>query len=279
MTTVRYCVNGKLVSGIAPTNRGFAYGDGIFRTMRLLEGELQDWPLHYQTLVADCSKIQIVCPSAELLMQEFKYFMASASEEETQFSIIKIIITRGEGARGYAPPAVCEPTRVLVQSPLPNYPAEIYANGVALYNCQTRLAHQPILAGIKHLNRLENVLARAEHKDPRFFDGLLQDYDGNVIEAVSGNLFIRKEGVVMTPALDSCGVAGVMRQKILDWYRTQGQPVVIAPLSIEDVLQAEAVVIVNSVYGVLQVTQIDEHVMAADHWAQELRSQLHFVIH
>lgn len=279
MTTVRYCVNGKLVSGIAPTNRGFAYGDGVFRTMRLLDGELQDWPLHYQTLVADCSKIQIVCPSAELLMQEFKYFMALASEEETQFSIIKIIITRGEGARGYAPPAVCEPTRVLVQSPLPNYPAEIYVNGVALYSCQTRLAHQPLLAGIKHLNRLENVLARAEHKDPRFFDGLLQDYDGNVIEAVSGNLFIRKEGVVMTPALDSCGVAGVMRQKILDWYRTQGQPVLIAPLSIEDVLQAEAVVIMNSVYGVLQVAQIDEHVMAADHWAQELRSQLHFVIH
>jgi 4-amino-4-deoxychorismate lyase len=279
MTTVRYCVNGKLVSGIAPTNRGFAYGDGVFRTMRLLDGELQDWPLHYQTLVADCSKIQIVCPSAELLMQEFKYFMASASEEETQFSIIKIIITRGEGARGYAPPAVCEPTRVLVQSPLPNYPAEIYANGVALYGCQTRLAHQPILAGIKHLNRLENVLARAEHKDPRFFDGLLQDYDGNVIEAVSGNLFIRKEGVVMTPALDSCGVAGVMRQKILDWYRTQGQPVVIAPLSIEDVLQAEAAVIVNSVYGVLQVARIDEHVIAADQWAQELRSLLHFVIH
>lgn len=279
MTTVRYCVNGKLVSGIAPTNRGFAYGDGIFRTMRLLEGELQDWPLHYQTLVADCSKIQIVCPSAELLMQEFKYFMASASEEETQFSIIKIIITRGEGARGYAPPAVCEPTRVLVQSPLPNYPAEIYANGVALYSCQTRLAHQPLLAGIKHLNRLENVLARAEHKDPRFFDGLLQDYDGNVIEAVSGNLFIRKESVVMTPALDSCGVAGVMRQKILDWYRTQGQPVLIAALSIDDVLQAEAVVIVNSVYGVLQVAQIDEHVMAADHWAQALRSQLQFVIH
>lgn len=279
MTTVRYCVNGKLVSGIAPTNRGFAYGDGIFRTMRLLDGELQDWPLHYQTLVADCSKIQIVCPSAELLMQEFKYFMASASEEDTQFSIIKIIITRGEGARGYAPPAVCEPTRVLIQSPLPNYPDEIYTNGVALYSCQTRLAHQPILAGIKHLNRLENVLARAEHKDPRFFDGLLQDYDGHVIEAVSGNLFIRKEGVVMTPALDSCGVAGVMRQKILDWYRTQGQPVVIAPLSIEDVLQAEGVVIVNSVYGVLQVAQIDEHVMAADHWAQQLRSQLHFVIH
>ena len=279
MTTVRYCVNGKLVNGIAPTNRGFAYGDGVFRTMRLLQGELQDWPLHYQTLVADCSKIQIVCPSAELLMQEFKYFMASANEEETQFSIIKIIITRGDGARGYAPPAICEPTRVFVQSPLPVYPPEIYHEGVALYTCQTRLAHQPLLAGIKHLNRLENVLARAELKDPRFFDGLLRDYENHVIEAVSSNLFIRKGGLVMTPALDQCGVSGVMRQKILDWYKTQGQQVVVTSLLIENLLEAEAVVIANSVYGVLQVSQIDDQAMATNDWAKELRSHLNYVVH
>lgn len=279
MTTVRYCVNGKLVNGIAPTNRGFAYGDGVFRTMRLLQGELQDWPLHYQTLVADCSKIQIVCPSAELLMQEFKYFMASANEEETQFSIIKIIITRGDGARGYAPPAICEPTRVFVQSPLPEYPPEIYHEGIALYTCQTRLAHQPLLAGIKHLNRLENVLARAELKDPRFFDGLLRDYDNHVIEAVSGNLFILKGGLVMTPALEQCGVSGVMRQKILDWYKTQGQPVVVTSLLIENLLEAEAVVIANSVYGVLQVSQIDDQAMATNDWAKELRSHLNYVVH
>lgn len=279
MTTVRYCINGKLVNGIAPTNRGFAYGDGVFRTMRLLNGELQDWPLHYQTLVADCSKIQIVCPSAELLMQEFKYLMASASEEDTQFSILKMMITRGEGARGYAPPSVSEPTRVLIQSPLPDYPPEIYAAGVALYTCQTRLAYQPLLAGIKHLNRLENVLARAELKDRRFFDGLMRDYDDKVIEAVSGNLFIRKDGIVMTPALNSCGVAGVMRQKILDWYKTQGQPVQVTALTMEDLRNAEAVIITNSIYGVLQVSNIDEQEIATNHWAKELRSQLHFVTH
>jgi 4-amino-4-deoxychorismate lyase len=279
MITVRYCVNGKLVNGIAPTNRGFAYGDGVFRTMRLLNGELQDWPQHYQTLVADCSKIQIVCPSAELLMQEFKYFMSSATEEETQFGIIKIMITRGEGARGYAPPAICEPTRVFVQSALPVYPPEIYSNGVALYTCQTRLAKQPLLAGIKHLNRLENVLARAELKDPRFFDGVLRDYDDHVIEAVSGNLFVYKNGLVMTPILEQAGVAGVMRQKIIDWYKTLGQPVVTATLTMENLLDADAVVIANSVYGVLQVLQIDEHVIASNHWAKELRSHLHYVIH
>ncbi|MDP8567140.1 aminodeoxychorismate lyase [Methylophilus aquaticus] len=276
MTTVRYCVNGKLVAGVSPTNRGFAYGDGIFRTMRLLDGELVDWPLHYQTLVADCSKIQMVCPSAEFLMQEFKYFMASAEANTRLASVIKIIITRGEGARGYAPPAICEPTRVFVQSPMPVYPSEIYTQGVALYTCQTRLAYQPVLAGIKHLNRLENVLARAELKDPRFFDGLLLDYDNQVIEAVSGNLFIRKADTVFTPALDSCGVAGVMRQKILDWYKTQGQAVIVAPIDKAALLDADAVVVVNSVYGILQVSQIDEQRLATDDWAGQLRLRLNY---
>lgn len=279
MSSVRYCVNGRLVAGVAPTNRGFAYGDGIFRTMRLINGELQDWPLHYQTLVADCCKLQIVCPSAELLMQEFKYFMSTANEDERQGSIVKIVITRGDGARGYAPPAICEPTRVFVQSPLPIYPPEIYSTGVALYTCQTRLAQQPLLAGIKHLNRLENVLARAELKDPRFFDGLLLDYSEHVIEAVSGNLFIRKDGLVLTPALTDCGVAGVMRQKVIDWYKTQGQQVVVTSLHRENLLAADAVVVTNSVYGVCQVIRIDEIELNQDDWAAQLRAHLHYVVH
>lgn len=279
MSSVRYCVNGRLVAGVAPTNRGFAYGDGVFRTMRLLDGVLQDWPLHYQTLVADCSKLQIVCPSAELLMQEFKYLMSTANDDEKQGSIVKIIITRGEGARGYAPPAICEPTRVFVQSPLPVYPPEIYSAGVALYTCQTRLAQQPLLAGIKHLNRLENVLARAELKDPRFFDGLLLDYSEQVIEAVSGNLFLRKDGLVFTPALSACGVAGIMRQKVMDWYQTQGQPVVVTSLQHEQLLSADAVVVTNSVYGICQVVRIDDIELPRDDWAAQLRVQLQYVVH
>lgn len=273
MDSVRYCVNGKWVTGVAPTNRGFAYGDGVFRTMRLVDGVLLDWPLHYQTLVADCGKIQLVCPSAELLMQEFKQFMAAADAENSN-SVIKLIITRGEGARGYAPPAICEPTRIFIQSPLPRYPAALHARGVALYLCQTRLAAQPLLAGIKHLNRLENVLARAEQKDPRYFDGLLRDYDDHVIEAVSGNLFISRAGKVLTPDLSRCGVAGVMRQKVIDWYKTQGTPVTIQALSLHDVLSAESVVIVNSIYGVLQVLQLDEQALAHNDWAQQLRAAL-----
>lgn len=279
MSGVHYCINGRIHAEISPLNRGFAYGDGVFRTMRLLQGELQDWPLHYQTLVADCSKLHIVCPSAELLMQELKHLMTALDDTARMASVIKIMITRGEGARGYAPSAISEPSRVLIQSPMPSYPADIYRDGIALYTCQTRLAHQPLLAGIKHMNRLENVLARAELKDPRFFDGLMLDYDHQVIEAVSGNLFIRKGDAVMTPSLTQCGVAGVMRQKLLDWYYTHARVVNVTALTLEDVLSADDVVVCNSIYGVLQVQQIDQHPLASSGWAAALRSQLKFVVY
>lgn len=274
MTTLRYCVNGKLVSGIAPTNRGFAYGDGVFRTMRLQQGVLQDWPLHYQTLVADCSKLHIVCPSAELLMQELKFFVQATAEDNHTSGVIKLMITRGDGARGYAPAPISEPSRIFIQSPMPVYADTVFEHGVALYTCRTRLGHQPLLAGIKHLNRLENVLARAENKDPQFFDGLLMDYQDQVIEAVSGNVFIKQGDRVRTPALDQCGVSGVMRQKMLDWHRTQGVTVEACRLHLADVYSADAVIITNSIYGVLQVNRLDTQTLGHHPWAMALRSQL-----
>lgn len=279
MTTLLYCLNGKLVSGIAPTNRGFAYGDGVFRTMRLHQGVLQDWPLHYQTLVADCTRLQMVCPSAELLMQEFKFFIQATARDTNNDCVVKLIITRGEGARGYAPASISAPSRIFIQSPMPVYSDSMLNEGVALYTCRTRLGHQPLLAGVKHLNRLENVLARAENKDPQFFDGLLLDYQSQVIEAVSGNLFIQRGEQILTPMLDQCGVAGVMRRKILDWYQTQALPVQETRLHLDDLFSADAVIIANSIYGVLQVNRIDEHPLAPQPWALSLRSQLANVAH
>lgn len=277
MSHARFCLNGRVVTGIAATNRGLAYGDGVFRTMRLKNGVLQDWPLHYQTLVADCRQLQIVCPPAELLMQDLKFFMQATQEAAQPENVVKLIITRGEGARGYAPAAISEPSRIFILAPMPEYAPSLWSQGVALYTCCTRLGHQPLLAGVKHLNRLENVLARAENKDPQYFDGLLLDYAGHVIEAVSGNLFIQHQHTIKTPLLDQCGVAGVMRQKILDWYRTQQQPVVQTRLTLQDLYDAEAVIIANSIYGVLQVHHLDETALNVKPWASLLREQFSHV--
>ncbi len=274
MRTEHYCINGQLMANLSTLNRGLAYGDGVFRTMRYTDGIVQHWPLHYQKLVADCQKLAIVCPTAELLMQDTKRLLQATHSEAQRASVLKIIITRGEGGRGYAPAPVSTPDRLLMRLPMPEYPAELFSQGIRLYLCQTRLASQPLLAGIKHLNRLENVLARAETHDPACFDGLLLDYADHVIEAVSGNVFIRINGQVITPSLNTCGVAGVMRQKVIDWYHTQGQPVAVTSISLHTLLSADAVVITNSLYGALQVVQLDQQYWPVDDWARQLRAVL-----
>lgn len=271
---MKSAINGQISDALSPYNRGLAYGDGVFRTMRYDDGVVQDWPLHYQKLVADCQKLSIVCPSADILMQDIKRLLQVESDQVSRASVLKVMITRGEGGRGYAPPSVSTPDRILLHLPLPEYPPEIFSQGVRLYQCQTRLATQPLLAGIKHLNRLENVLARAEPHDPSCFDGLLLDYAGHVIEAVAGNVFIQKNGQVYTPRLDSCGVAGVMRQKVMDWYLTQGHPVIEQSIDLPTLLNADAVIITNSLYGALQVVQLDQYSLPQTHWATQLSAEL-----
>ena len=171
--TPAYIINGSFSQQITPLDRGFAYGDGVFRTMMMRSGLPVDWPLHYQKLVADCAAIGIVCPNAELLMCDFQQLFTIEEIEENRVGVAKIIITRGEGERGYKPPAVTTPTRVVIKSALPQYASNNDENGVYLHLCETRLATQTKLAGVKHLNRLENVLARMEWRDDAIFDGLL----------------------------------------------------------------------------------------------------------
>lgn len=264
-----YLVNGSFDQAISPIDRGFAYGDGIFRTM-LMRNSLPDhWPFHYQKLVADCAAIGIVCPSAELLISDLQQLFAI-----DEIAVAKIVITRGEGARGYAPPAVTTPMRVVIKSPMPQYSVNHIVNGVNLHVCDIRLAHQPKLAGIKHLNRLENVMARMEWHDEHIFDGLLLDQLGNVIECTMSNVFARFGDTLITPDLSLCGVAGITRQHILGLADVLGLSMVVSHLTLEALLKADEVVICNSLYGAFQVSQIGEVIMSKQHLAKTIRSVL-----
>ena len=176
----------------------------MFRTMRVHNGLPVSWPFHYQKLVADCAAIGIVCPSAELLMADFQKLFEKELFLEDSYHAAKIIITRGEGERGYAPPVITVPTRVLIKSNMPKYDLANYEQGVQLRVCDIRLSNQPKLAGIKHLNRLENVMARMEWRDETVFDGLLMDGDGYVIECTMSNVFVRMGSTLMTPDLSQC---------------------------------------------------------------------------
>lgn len=259
-----FLINGSFDQAISAFDRGFAYGDGVFRTLQIRNGLPVNWPLHYQKLVADCAAIGIVCPSAELLMNDLQQLFPVSAFDENETKVAKIIITRGEGDRGYAPPAVTAPTRAVIKSAMPQYAALNYAQGVNLRVCETRLATQPKLAGIKHLNRLENVLARMEWREDAIFDGLLLDQQGHVIECTMSNIFARFDNKLITPALTLCGVAGITRQRILWLESVLNLTVEVTSITLDQLLQADEVIICNSLYGAFQVNSI-----GAKSWPQQ----------
>lgn len=264
-----YLINGSFEQGITPFDRGFAYGDGVFRTLKIDNGQPCHWSLHYQKLVADCATIGIVCPNSDLLISDIELLF---SKKET--AVAKIIITRGESERGYSIPAVTSPTRVMVKSKLPYYEDAFYVDGVALHVCETRLAAQPKLAGIKHLNRLENVLARAEWQDEMIFDGLLLDANDHVIECTMSNIFARFGDDLITPDLSQCGVAGVTRQRVLETAKTFNLNAKEKNLLLSNLLKADEVLISNSLYGVFQVTRIVNKTWKPSPLAYQIRTLL-----
>lgn len=270
MTVPQYLINGRSDVQITPMDRGFAYGDGVFRTLGCSHGKLSFWELHYRKLVEDCNRLDIVCPSADLLLGDIERLPDLESGE----SVIKIVVTRGEGARGYALPALAQPTRVVIKSAYPEYPETNFLKGVSLHLCQVRLGHQPQLAGIKHLNRLENILARMEWNTPEFADGVLMDIDGNVIECTASNLFIRTGGELFTPDLTQCGVAGITRQRILEISSDLGLNAIIAPIPLADMMDADEIIICNSLYGAWQVIDFNNKQWPSQVLASKIRQLL-----
>ena len=264
-------VNGSFSAPISPLDRGFAYGDGVFRTIKIINGLPEHWPMHYQTLFADCSAIGIVCPSADTFISDFKKIF-----DIDEFSaVVKIIVTRGEGERGYNPPAITMPMRVMIKSSMPDYPEVNFSEGVVLHLCDTRIAHQPKLAGIKHLNRLDNVLARMEWHDPKVAEGVMLDMEGNVIECTAANIVARYGDTLITPKLDQCGVAGITRKQILAHAKRLELNTAIERMNLKDLHSADEVVICNSLFGAWQVRKLAGQQWAKQSLAEKLRKALH----
>lgn len=241
-------VNGTVDAGLDPYDRGLAYGDGVFRTLRIRAGHILNWQRHYAKLKADSLALGLTCPSEETLRDDLQILQQADVD-----CIAKVIITRGPG-RGYAPPQPAQINRVVLATPLPIYPQENLSAGVRMILCETRLASQPRLAGIKHLNRLENVLARAEWQDPEIAEGLMLDMHGNVIEGTYTNVFMLLDGVLYTPALRRCGVAGVERERILELSNELNLKLAVQDLPLHYFIQADEILLCNSLIGVWQVS-------------------------
>lgn len=248
MTTL---INGIPCDTISVDDRGLLYGDGVFRTMLWRNGKLQQWPRHYAKLRKDCLTLNLPCPAEALLRQELDHITRNAQD-----GIVKILVTRGRSQRGYAPAPYPVVTRILSLNPLPVYPDAYSKSGVRLHLCQLRLAHQPKLAGAKHLNRLENVLAAAEWDSPEIAEGLLLDQSDNVIEGARSNLFMVKDGELLTPDLSRCGVAGVTRERLIEHAAVLGLRCRITNISLPELQQADEIFLVNSVIGLWPVREM-----------------------
>lgn len=246
-------VNGAPADSIPADDRGFAYGDGIFRTLPMRAGKPALWKRHYAKLAADCLALNITPPAESLLKQDLQFiarYMADCA--------VRITVTRGSGGRGYALPAAAIPRRIVAASLMPEYPPEYATRGVTVRYCEQRLAVQPRLAGIKHLNRLENVLARAEWTDPAIAEGLLRDNGGAVIEGTRCNLFLVERGALVTPVLSGCGVAGVTRDAVIELSARHGVACRAETVDCERLETADEVMLVNSLIGAWPVARLGE---------------------
>ncbi len=242
-------VNGAADAAVSVLDRGLLFGDGVFETIVVQDGRPRFWQRHMTRLQTGCHRLGIRPVDLAGLHAEAEALLSSG-----QHGILKVIITRGAGGRGYGIAADAEPTCIVQLHP---WPEGLPAAAVRLMVCDLRLGVNPALAGIKHLNRLEQVLARQECDAAGSFEGLLLDQDDRVIEGTMSNIFLVRDRQLLTPDLQRCGVAGVMRSIVLDIADQAGIACVIRDIDKAALLQADEVFICNSLLGIVAVEAID----------------------
>jgi 4-amino-4-deoxychorismate lyase len=296
-------------------DRGFNYGDGLFETLLVAEGEPVWWDAHYARLQRGCEVLRIACPGSDVLLAQARVLVQAVPDEQVglsvpvrderggfsnpvqdeqvgfstgaamrdaarssktdaamrdaarspradaampdstlspradprQRTVLKLVLTRGAGGRGYAPPRAAVPNLVwsLHEAPV------LQREGIAVRWCELRLSQQPVFAGLKHLNRLENVLARAEWDDPGIAEGLLLDAAGRVVGATTANLFVARGGKLLTPRVHRCGIAGVARAWVMRRMLVEE-----TDLDVHQIESADELFLTNSLRGILPVARL-----------------------
>jgi len=264
---MRILVDGREGERIDPLDRGLHYGDGLFETIAVLDGRprLLEW--HLERLCEGARRLGFPAPDLGQLRNE----IAAASIDPR--CVVKLILTRGSGERGYRPARQVLPRRIVVAGDWPIRSAS-RAAGARVGWCRTSLGRNPLLAGLKHLNRLEQVMARTEWDDGVMDEGLMCDDRGCVISATQANLFAKLGGRWTTPRLDECGVAGVMRRAFCAWQAEQGTPVEVRALARADVEFAPALLLTSALLGAWPVCELAGQPLVADPAVREFNAWL-----
>jgi 4-amino-4-deoxychorismate lyase len=262
-------VNGKPDDCLSSRDRGLLFGDGVFETLAVTDGVPRFWSRHLLRLGEGCRRLGLPIPEESVLREETAALLTGHDA-----CVLKIIVTRGTGGRGYQAPVNTRPTRILQCHCWPAVPQDCSDNGVRVRLCTTRLGNNPQLAGIKHLNRLEQVLARREWDDPDIREGLLLDAADCVIEGTMSNLFVVQGSTLVTPDLTHCGVAGIMRTVVMEQAVGLGLDVSVRPLPLAEVEQADELFLTNSLIGVWPVIGLGNRTWATGAVTRQLQGRL-----
>ncbi len=259
-------INGINADFINVNDRSIHYGDGLFETILCVENKLYYWPQHYQRLNTSAAQLKIDCPSEETFVRDISCLLAENNSTHDQAFAIKILLSRGNSERGYSIDKSSSVTRIVMISPLvteySSLLSEQLLNG-ELFICKQQVSINESLAGLKHLNRLENVMARNEWQDndkQSYIDGLMLNANQHVIEGTMSNLFAIKDNQLYTPQLTQSGIKGVMRDIIIDIANSLDLRLTVTCLNLDELSNMDELFISNSLIGMKSVTKLgDRH--------------------
>lgn len=247
-------INGSQQESISVHDRALHYGDGLFETFAVKNDQVLAWDQHISRLQTGCRRLGIPCPDITLLNSE-----ASILCEGQERAVLKLILSRGEGGRAYTPPAKAECVRIFSVHPWPDYPAALHQTGIEAGILQTRLGCNPSLAGIKHLNRLEQVMLQQELSKTTCSEAIVLNINDEVIEGTMSNLFVVKNNKLYTPDLANSGIAGVVRACILELASRINLKTEIKAITLDEVLSASEIFFCNSIAGIWPVNKIEHN--------------------
>jgi 4-amino-4-deoxychorismate lyase len=250
------------------SDRALHYGDGLFETIACVHGAPRFLERHLHRLALGCRRLAITCPEAARLTQEVRALARTAER-----SVVKLIVTRGSArARGYRPGGEEPARRVLLRYPWPADDPAAARAGVRVRTAAMRLGENAALAGIKHLNRLEQVLAAAALGDAA--EALLYSSSGALISGIMSNVFLVHGARLLTPQLDVCGVSGIMRELVLEAAAAAGIAVDIRRLEAPDLAGVREMFLTNALTGIRPVGRLDEQVFEIGALTRQLQARL-----
>ncbi len=255
-------INGITADYLNINDRAIHYGDGLFETILCSNNTLFYWPQHYQRLQKSADKLKLNCPDEQVFLNDISSLLQQNESIAADACSIKIILTRGSSERGYVIPKKTNEKRlVLLSNITPDYSSLLSGQLLSgeLYVCKQQVSINENLAGLKHLNRLENVLARNEWNDTannNIIDGLMLNANQHVIECTMSNLFAVKDNHLYAPELSQSGVNGIMRDMIIDAADRNGIQVSRVNISLDELFNMEEIFISNSLMGIRYISKI-----------------------